>query len=88
MSYADIEAAVTTLYDDHGADAGSGVITIPNTSAESLRRRIDSYPDALDDDDDDSLRPPVIPAELLSEEPAPTSQASTSGEFIDDEGLF
>ena len=88
LSDADIEAAVTTLYDDPGADAGSGVITIPNTSAESLRRRIDSYPDALDDDDDDSLRPPVIPAELLSEEPAPTSQASTSGEFIDDEGLF
>lgn len=82
---ADIEAAVTTLYDDPGADAGSGVITIPNTSAEALRRRIDSYPDALDDD---ALRPPVIPAELLSEEPAPTSQASTSGEFIDDEGLF
>ena len=88
LSDADIEAAVTTLYDDPGADAGSGVITIPNTSAESLRRRIDSYPDALDDDDDDSLRPPVIPAELLSEEPAPTSKASTSGEFIDDEGLF
>lgn len=87
LSDADIEAAVTTLYDDHGADAGSGVITIPNTSAEALRRRIDSYSDAPDDDDD-ALRPPVIPAELLSEEPAPTSQASTSGEFIDDEGLF
>lgn len=85
---ADVEAAVTMSYDDPGADAGSGVITIPNTSAEALRRRIDSYPDALDDDDDDSLRPPVIPAELLSEEPAPISQASTSGEFIDDEGLF
>lgn len=88
VSDADIDAAVTTLYDDPGADAGSGVITIPNTSAEALRRRIDSYPDAPDDDDDDSLRPPVIPAELLSEEPAPTSQASISGEFIDDEGLF
>lgn len=88
LSDADIEAAVTMLHDDPGADAGSGVITIPNTSAEALRRRIDSYPDALDDADDDSLRPPVIPAELLSEEPAPTSQASTSGEFIDDEGLF
>lgn len=89
LSDADVEAAVTMLYDDPGADAGSDVITIPNTSAEALRRRIDSYPDdALDDDDDDSLRPPVIPAELLSEEPAPTSQASTSGEFIDDEGLF
>lgn len=87
LSDADIEAAVTTLYDDPGADAGSGVITIPNTSAEALRRRIDSYPDAPDDDDD-ALRPPVIPAELLSEEPEPTSQASTSGEFIDDEGLF
>lgn len=88
---ADIDAAVTMSYDDPGADAGSDVITIPNTSAEALRRRIDSYPDAPDDDDDDdddSLRPPVIPAELLSEEPAPTSQASTSGEFIDDEGLF
>ena len=84
---ADIEAAVTMLYDDPGADAGSDVITIPNTSAEALRRRIDSYPDAPDDDDD-ALRPPVIPAELLSEEPEPTSQASTSGEFIDDEGLF
>lgn len=88
LSDADIEAAVTMSYDDPGADAGSGVITIPNTSAEALRRRIDSYPDAIDDDADDSLRPPVIPAELLSEEPEPTSQASTSGEFIDDEGLF
>lgn len=98
LSDADIATAVITmLHDDPGADAGSGVITIPNTSAEALRRRIDSYPDAPDDADDDvdddaddadALRPPVIPAELLSEEPEPTSQASTSGEFIDDEGLF
>ena len=74
LSDVDIEAAVTTLYDDPGADAGSDVITIPNTSAEALRRRIDSsYPDALDDDDD-ALRPPSTSPSVCRRGPGTASR--------------